>query len=177
MAGVDEFKTSEINPSCANEMNQDVQKTEWSKIHLFGAYSRGDYTKVVHRIGLVLIGGTGVAILTSAAAISMMNKMDAVKPVFTGAYEDKVAKVEGNIIHYDFDAEYKIDTTVYVELSQANQKLQKETYTCLYDEEKDNHMEIAGDFSLVKGHYDLRVYADFTYGKTLMITYSGYLEE
>ncbi len=44
-------------------------------------------------------------------------------------------------------------------------------------EEKDNHMEIAGDFSLVKGHYDLRVYADFTYGKTLMITYSGYLEE
>jgi hypothetical protein len=38
-------------------------------------------------------------------------------------------------------------------------------------------MEIAGDFSLVKGHYDLRVYADFTYGKTLMITYSGYLEE
>ena len=158
-------------------MNQDIQKTEWSKIHLFGAYSRGDYTKVVHRIGLVLIGGTGVAILTSAAAISMMNKMDAVKPVFTGAYDDKVAKVEGNIIHYDFDAEYKIDTTVYVELSQANQKLQKEIYTCLYDEEKDNHMEIAGDFSLVKGHYDLRVYADFTYGKTLMITYSGYLEE
>ena len=177
MAGVDDFLNSEINPSCSNEMNQDIQKTEWSKIHLFGAYSRGDYTKVVHRIGLVLIGGTGVAILTSAAAISMMNKMDAVKPVFTGAYDDKVAKVEGNIIHYDFDAEYKIDTAVYVELSQANQKLQKETYICLYDEEKDNHMEIAGDFSLVKGHYDLRVYADFTYGKTLMITYSGYMEE
>ena len=177
MAGVDDFLNSEINPSCSNEMNQDVQKTEWSKIHLFGAYSRGDYTKVVHRIGLVLIGGTGVAILTSAAAISMMNKMDAVKPVFTGAYDDKVAKVEGNIIHYDFDAEYKIDTTVYVELSQANQKLQKETYTFVYEEEKENHMEIAGEFSLVKGHYDLRVYADFTYGKTLMITYSGYLEE
>ena len=177
MAGVDDFLNSEINPSCSNEMNQDVQKTEWSKIHLFGAYSRGDYTKVVHRIGLVLIGGTGVAILTSAAAISMMNKMDAVKPVFTGAYDDKVAKVEGNIIHYDFDAEYKIDTTVYVELSQANQKLQKETYTFVYEEEKENHMEIAGEFSLVKGHYDLRVYADFTYGKTLMITYSGYMEE
>ncbi len=127
MAEVDEVLNSEINPSCANEMNQDVQKAEWAKIHLFGAYSRGDYTKVVHRIGLALIGGTGIAILTSAAAISMMNKMDAVKPVFTGAYDDKVAKVEGNIIHYDFDAEYKIDTTVYVELSQANQKLQKET--------------------------------------------------
>ena len=158
-------------------MNQDVQKTEWSKIHLFGAYSRGDYTKVVHRIGLVLIGGTGVAILTSAAAISMMNKMDAVKPVFTGAYDDKIAKVEGNIIHYDFDVEYKTDSTISVERSQANIGLKKETYTCVYEEEKENHLEIAGEFSLVKGHYDLRIYADYTYGKTLMITYSGFLEE
>ncbi len=177
MAGVEDFAKTEINPSCGEEMNKDVQSIEWAKIHLFGAYSKGDYTKVVHRIGLVLIGGTGIAILTSAAAISMMNKMDAVKPLFTGLYEGQVAKVEGNIIHYDFDVEYKTDTTISVELSQANIGLKKETYTCVYEEEKENHLEIAGEFSLVKGHYDLRIYADYTYGKTLMITYSGFLEE
>ena len=177
MAEVDEVLNSEINPSCANEMNQDVQKAEWAKIHLFGAYSRGDYTKVVHRIGLALIGGTGIAILTSAAAISMMNKMDAVKPLFAGLYEGQVAKVEANIIHYDFDVEYKTDTTISVELSQTSRSLEKKTYTCVYDEEKENQMEIAGEFSLVEGHYDLRIYADYTYGKTLMITYSGYMEE
>ena len=177
MAGVDDFLNSEINPSCLDEMNEDIQKAEWAKIHLFGAYSRADYTKAVHRIGLLVIGGAGVAILTSAAAISMMNKMDAVKPLITGVYEGKVAKVEGNIIHYGFDAEYKADTTISIELSQANQALQKETYTCFYEEEKDNRLEIAGEFTLIKGHYDLRVYADFTYGKTLMITYSGYMEE
>lgn len=176
MAGVDDFLNSEINPSCDGE-NQDIQKTEWSKIHLYGAYSKGDYTKVVHRIGLVLIGGAGVAILTSAAAISMMNKMDEVKPVFTGSYEGKIAKVEGNNIHYGFDVEYKTDTTISVELSQPNENLKKETYTCVYEEEKDNRIEIAGEFSLAKGHYDLRVYADYTYGKTLMITYSGFMEE
>ena len=177
MAEVDEVLNSEINPSCVDEMNQDVQKTEWAKIHLFGAYSRGDYTKVVHRIGLALIGGAGVAILTSAAAISMMNKMDAVKPIFTGSYAGKVAKVEGNAIHYGFLAEYKVDTTISVELSQTSHSLEKKTYTCVYDEEKENQMEIAGEFSLVEGHYDLRIYADYTYGKTLMITYSGYMEE
>ena len=177
MAGVDEFANSEINPSCKEEMNQDVQKLEWAKIHLFGAYSKADYTKVVHRIGLVLLGGTGIAILTSAAAISMMDKMNAVKPLFTGLYEGNVAKVEGNTLHYGFLAEYKVDTTISVELSQANTSLKKETYTCVYDEEKENQMEIAGEFSLVEGHYDLRIYADYTYGKTLMITYSGYMEE
>lgn len=177
MAGVDDFLNSEINPSCENEMNQDVQKAEWAKIHLFGAYSKGDYTKAVHRIGLLLIGGAGVAILTSAAAISMMNKMDEVKPLITGAFEGKVAKAEKNTLYYDFDIEYKANTDVSVELSQPNRALEKETYTCLYEEEKENHMEIAGTFSLVKGHYDLRIYADFTFGKTLMITYSGYMEE
>ena len=177
MAGVDDFLNSEINPSCEAEMNEDVQKHEWAKIHLFGAYSRGDYTKAVHRIGLLLVGGAGIAILTSAAAISMMNKMDAAKPIFTGSYAGKVAKVEGNAIHYGFLAEYKVDTTISVELSQANRSLEKETYTCVYDEEKENQMEIAGEFSLLKGHYDLRIYADYTYGKTLMITYSGYMEE
>ncbi len=177
MAEVDEVLNSEINPSCANEMNQDVQKAEWAKIHLFGAYSRGDYTKVVHRIGLALIGGTGIAILTSAAAISLMDKMDAVKPIFTGLYEGKVAKVEDNLLHYGFDVEYKINTTISVELSQKNQKLAKKEYTCEFVEDNENHMEIAGDFSLVAGRYDLRVYADFSYGKTLMITYSGFMEE
>ena len=177
MAGVDEFSNSEINPSCKKEMNKDVQKLEWAKIHLFGAYSKADYTKVVHRIGLVLLGGTGIAILTSAAAISMMNKMDAVKPTFTGVYDGKVAKVEGNIIHYDFDVEYKVDTTIYVELSQKNKKVAQEEYLLVYEEEKENHYEIVGDFTLGGGHYDLRIYADYTYGKTLMITYSGYMEE
>lgn len=177
MAGVDEFSNSEINPSCKDETNGDVQKLEWAKIHLFGAYSKADYTKVVHRIGLVLLGGTGIAILTSAAAISMMNKMDAVKPVFTGTYDGKVAKVEGNIVHYDFDAKYKVDTTVYVELSQKNKKVAQEEYLLVFEEEKENKMKIAGDFSLTSGHYDLRVYADYTYGKTLMITYSGFMEE
>lgn len=177
MAGVDEFANSEINPSCKEEMNQDVQKLEWAKIHLFGAYSKADYTKVVHRIGLILLGGTGIAILTSAAAISMMNKMDAVKPVFTGVYEGKIAKVDGHLLHYDFDVEYKTDTTVYVELSQKNKKVLKEEYLLTYEEDKENHYQIAGDFTLGDGHYDLRVYADYTYGKTLMITYSGFVEE
>lgn len=177
MAGVDDFLNGEINPSCEAEMNEEVQKHEWAKIHLFGAYSRGDYTKAVHRIGLLLVGGAGIAILTSAAAISMMNKMDAVKPLFTGIYDDKVAKVEGSTIRYGFDVEYKVDTTVSVELTQANKSLEKEVYTLVYDEEKENHMDIKGEFSLIKGHYDLRIYADYTYGKTLMITYSGYMEE
>ena len=179
MAGVDEFANSEINPSCKEEMNKDVQKLEWAKIHLFGAYSKADYTKVVHRIGLILIGGTGIAILTSAAAISMMNKMDAVKPVFTGVYEGKIAKVDDHLLHYDFDVEYKTDTTVYVELSQKNKGVREEgnLYHLTYEEDKENHYRIAGVFALGVGHYDLRVYADYTYGKTLMITYSGFVEE
>ena len=107
----------------------------------------------------------------------MMNKMDAVKPVFTGVYEGKIAKVDDHLLHYDFDVEYKTDTTIYVELSQKNKKVLKEEYLLTYEEDQENHYQIAGDFTLGDGHYDLRVYADYTYGKTLMITYSGFVEE
>ena len=58
-----------------------------------------------------------------------------------------------------------------------NKKVLKEEYLLTYEEDKENHYQIAGDFTLGDGHYDLRVYADYTYGKTLMITYSGFVEE